>query len=51
MVPPRAVPVLVALLAGSFLCLCAMSTCEMTLRVRTPGIGEIVLHSAVEVAR
>jgi hypothetical protein len=45
MVPPRAVPVLAALLMGSLLCAYAMSTCELTLRIRTPALGEIVLHS------
>ena len=49
MVPPRAV--LAALLAGSFLCLYAISSCEVTLRIRTPSLGEIVLHTTTEVAR
>jgi len=51
MVPPRAPTVLVAVLAGSFLWLYAMSTCEVTLRVRAPALGEFVLHSTTAVTR
>jgi hypothetical protein len=51
MVPPRTVSVLVALLAGSFLCLYATSTFEVTIRVRAPAIGEFVLHTSAEAAR